>query len=166
MTELNQGLGSGEIPLGDLSEELIFAWGMWEPDPVPLTTFVLSDPAHREAFLYEYCAQGEPSLFTAVAHIWDSLAEPRELRCTLKGAACGSGGKGKMALVRMLRQFLGEFLEAGGPMPRAGEDDTIHTYHQAATSHFDTMAAEEAALVKYYSAVLDGTVPLSPDATP
>jgi len=56
----------------------------------------------------------------------------------------------------MLRQFLDRFIDAGGPMPRAGEDDTIHTYHQAAMTHFDKMAAEEAALVEYYAAVLNG----------
>ena len=156
MAELDEAIVAGSIKLRDLPEELLFAWGMWEPDPVPLTSFVLSDPAHREAFLYEYCAQGEPSLFTAVAHIWDSLAEPRDARCIKMGLACGTGGKGKIALVLMLRQFLDRFIEAGGPMPRAGEDDTIHTYHQAAMTHFANMAAEEAALVEYYAAVLNG----------
>jgi len=156
MAELDDRLGSGEIMLSDLPKPLISAWAAWEPDPVPLTSFVLSHPAHREAFLYEYCAQGEPSLFTAVAHIWDSLAEPRDARCIKMGLACGTGGKGKMALVLMLRQFLDRFIDAGGPMPRAGEDDTIHTYHQAAMTHFDKMAAEEAALVEYYAAVLNG----------
>jgi hypothetical protein len=156
MAELNAGLVAGEISILDMPKHLISAWAAWEPEPVPLTSFTLSDPAQREAFLYEYCAQGEPSLFTAVAHIWDALAEPRETRCTLMGAACGSGGKGKMALVQMLKQFLDQFLDAGGPMPRTGEHDTIHTYHQAAMSHFDNMADEEAALCRFYSAVLDG----------
>ncbi|MCL6741457.1 hypothetical protein LZ518_09970 [Sphingomonas sp. RB56-2] len=160
MAELDERIGAGEITLGDLPKHLISAWAAWEPDPVPLTSFVLSDAAHREAFLYEYCAQGEPSLFTAVAHIWDSLAEPRELRCTLKGAACGSGGKGKVALVLMLRQFLDQFLEAGGPMPRAKDGQSIGEHHQLAMAHFDNMAAEEAALVKYYAAVLDGAAGL------
>ena len=156
MAELDDRLGSGEIMLSDLPKHLISAWAAWEPDPVPLTSFVLSDPAHREAFLYEYCAQGEPSLFTAVAHIWDSLAEPQDARCIKMGLACGTGGKGKMALVLILRQFLDRFIAAGGPMPRAGEDDTIHTYHQAAMAHFDAMHAEEAALVQYYSVILNG----------
>jgi len=151
--------------LSDLPKPLISAWAAWEPDPVPLTSFVLSDPAHREAFLYEYCAQGEPSLFAAVAHIWDSLAEPRDARCIKMGLACGTGGKGKIALVLMLRQFLDRFIEAGGPMPRAGEDDTIHTYHQAAMTHFDNMASEEEALVKYYAAVLDGGAALPPSTS-
>jgi len=165
MAELDDRLGSGEIMLSDLPKPLISAWAAWEPDPVPLTSFVLSDPAHREAFLYEYCAQGEPSLFTAVSHIWDSLAEPQDARCIKMGLACGTGGKGKMALVLMLRQFLDRFIDAGGPMPRAGEDDTIHTYHQAAMTHFDNMAAEEAALCRYYAAVLDGGAALLPSTS-
>jgi hypothetical protein len=156
MAALDQLISAGQIGLADLSEEQIFDWVMWEPDPVPLTSFCLADPEQREAFLYQYCWVGETALFAAVSHIWDSLTEPRKLRCTLMGAACGSGGKGKMALVQMLHQFFERFMEAGGPMPLAGECDTIDTHHEAAMNHFENMAAAEQALVKYYAGVLGG----------
>jgi hypothetical protein len=45
---------------------------------------------------------GEPLLLSAVAHIWDSLAEPRELRCTLSARPAAPVA----ALVNMLNQML------------------------------------------------------------
>ena len=52
IAELNDRIISGEIALFDLPDDLILEWGMWQPDPVPLTSFTLSDPDQREAFLY------------------------------------------------------------------------------------------------------------------
>jgi hypothetical protein len=149
-------LAPGQSELRDFRKLLISAWAAVGAGPGSADQLCPVRPRPPRGFLYEYCAQGEPSLFAAVSHIWDSLAEPRDARCIKMGLACGTGGKGKMALVLMLRQFLDRFIEAGGPMPRAGEDDTIHTYHQAAMTHFAKMAAEEAALVEYYAAVLNG----------
>src|SRR4029434_9998599 len=93
--ELNDGIVAGEIDPQNLSDEQLRAWYAWEPDPVPMTSFALCNEDHRREFLHQYCWQGEPALLGAVAHIWDSLVEPREARCTQIGLASGAGGKGK-----------------------------------------------------------------------
>ena len=153
---LNEMLGSGEISTSDLSIEKYGEWAAWEPDPLPMNSFTLSDPAQREEFLYQYCYYGEPLLLAAVAHIWDSLAEPRQLRCALIGQACGTGGSGKLALALMLNQMLHECCEIGAVLPDkagyGGPDD----YHRAVTDHFATTYDQERALCRAYSAILDG----------
>jgi hypothetical protein len=157
MAELNDGIISGEIRLSDLPDELILAWGYWEPPPADLTAFVLCNAEHRQEFLYQYCAQGEPALFTAVAHIWDSLAEPRELRCTLIGAACAAGGTGKMALVLMLRKLLAECLYDEEPMPRSDQFDDIDAWHQATMGYFEGDEQRMRIVCARYAGILDGT---------
>lgn len=155
MAELDDKIGAGEICLSDLPKHLISEWATWEPEPVHLTTFFLSNEEHRRAFLGEYCWQGEPVLFVAVAHIWDSLAEPREARCTQMGLACGSGGKGKMALVLMLQKLLAECLEYP-PFPKPDDFDSLEQWHEASMQAFAAEEQRERDLYARYSAILDG----------
>ena len=149
-------LAAGEISTRDLSPKRISEWAAWEPDPLPMGQFTLSDPAQREDFLYQYCYYGEPLLLAAVAHIWDSLAEPRALRCTLIGQASGAGGTGKLALVNMLNQMLCQCSEIGAVLPDKAEYDSPEAYHQAVTSHWTSSYEQERSLCRAYGAILDG----------
>ena len=67
-----------------------------------MNSFSLVHPEQRTGCLYQYCWYGEPLLLSAVAHIWDSLAEPRELRCALSARPAAPVA----ALVNMLNQML------------------------------------------------------------
>ena len=118
--------------------------------------FNLSDPAQREDFLYQYCYYGEPLLLSAVSHIWDSLAEPRELRCALIGQASGAGGTGKLALVQMLGQMLEQCSEIGAVLPDKAGYDGPEAYHQAVMNHWTVSYEQERALCKAYGDILDG----------
>lgn len=164
MAELHERIIAGEIRALDLPKELLSAWAAWEPPPADLTAFMLASDEHRQEFLYQYCAQGEPAMFTAVAHIWGSLAEPRDARCTLMGIACGAGGKGKMALVAMLDQLLAESLDAIEPLPPREGFDSIEARHQAVMAKFDADEARLRKLCARYSAILDGAA-TCPDPT-
>lgn len=155
MTELNDGIVAGEIDPQMLPDDLRTAWYAWEPDPVPMTSFVLADEGHRREFLYQYCWQGQPVLFAAVAHIWDLLAEPREARCIRIGLACGTGGKGKKALALMLNKMLAECIEGPG-LPDPDEFDSLEAWHRASMQHFANEAQRERDLCAYYSAILNG----------
>ena len=149
-------LASGEISFSELTQDQKVEWAAWEPDPPLLTSFSLADPEQRADFLYQYCWYGEPLLLACVSHIWNSLAEPRELRCTLIGQACGAGGTGKMALVNMLKQMLAECNLIGTVMPDKGSHPEPRDYHGAVMDHFSTMAAQERALCMAYGEILDG----------
>ena len=156
LEEIDHRLGTGEIRIIDLPHELVSAWAAWEPEPADLTAFALSDADQRAEFLYQYCYQGEPVLLVAVAHIWDSLAEPREARCIQIGMASGSGGKGKMALVLTLKKLLAECCQIGAVLPDkagfAGPDE----WHQAVMAHFASSEEQERALCRAYADILDG----------
>jgi hypothetical protein len=156
MEVIDAMLVSGEISFNELTHDQKVEWASWEPEPPLLTSFSLADPEQRADFLYQYCWYGEPLLLAAVSHIWDSLAEPRELRCTLIGQACGAGGTGKMALVNMLNQMLYECSEIGTVMPDRANSAGPEDYHGAVMDHFSTMAEQERALCMAYGEILDG----------
>lgn len=122
----------------------------------PLKFFALHDEGQREAFLCEFCKAGETVLFEAVSHIWASLEGPREARCIAMGMAAGTGGKGKLALVRLLRACLKEVVTWGEPMPRPENYLTLGQWHQATMDAFEAEAAREDQVYKHYAAILNG----------
>ena len=156
MVDLNVMLCTGQISLNELTSDQISEWAAWEPDPPLLTNYSLDDQEERADFLYQYCWYGEPLLMGAVAHIWDSLAEPRLLRCALIGQASGAGGTGKMALVNMLNKMLTECNLIGTEVPGRSSHPRTDAYHGAMMDHFSAMAAEERALCQAYGEILDG----------
>jgi len=158
LEQLNDRIVEGEIDPLSLPREQFAAWAAWEPDPVPMNSFVLADENHRQAFLFQYCWQGEPALFAAVAHIWDSLAEPREARCIQIGLATGTGGKGKIALMLMLQKLLAECLDYP-PQPRPDAFDSLEAWHQASMQAFAAEEQRERELYVRYSAILNGSSP-------
>ena len=123
---------------------------------IPLKSFALHDGGQCEAFLYEFCKAGEPVLLEAVSHIWSSLEEPREARCIAMGMAAGTGGKGKLALVHLLRACLKEVITWGVPMPRSEDSSTLGRLHQATMDAFEAEAAREDQVYKRYAAILSG----------
>ena len=149
-------LAAGKISLNELTSDQISEWAAWEPEPLPMSYYSLADQEQRTDFLYQYCWYGEPLLMAAVSYIWDSLAEPRELRCTLIGQACGAGGTGKMALVNMLNQMLAECNEIGTVMPDKASHAGPKDYHGAVMDHFSTMADQERDLCRAYGDILNG----------
>lgn len=127
-----------------------------ESDPVPLVSFALHDRMQREAFLREFCRRGEPAIFEAVSHIWSSLAHPQEARCTEMGITAGAGGKGKSALVNLLRACLEQMLAWEHPLPRPEEFASVDAWHGAAMAAFAAEAAREIEVLERFAIILDG----------
>lgn len=126
---------------------------------VPLTSYTLSDEAHRREFLHQFYWVGETALFAAASHVWASLAEPRGARCTLIGLMSGSGGKGKTGLVLTLQKFLTETLAVDNPLPDRADHPTLDAWHEAAMAAFEADRNDVAALCARYSAILGGSCP-------
>lgn len=125
--------------------------------PRPLTSFALHEPRQRQAFLGEFCRIGEPALFEAVSHIWSSLAQPQEARCTAMGVAAGTGGTGKKALMNLLHGCLEEILAWEHPLPRPEECGSVDEWHAAAMAAFAGEAAREEAVLERYATIIDGS---------
>jgi len=124
---------------------------------VPLNSFALHDHNQRTAFLCEFCKVGEPALFEAVGHIWSSLEEPREARCIAMGMAAGTGGKGKIALVRLLRACLKDVVTWGGTLPRHQDHSSLGDWHEATMDAFEAERMREDRVFARYSAFLGGS---------
>lgn len=124
--------------------------------PVPLTSFILENDAHRRAFLREFCKIGEPALFEAVSHIWSSLNEPRDARCIAIGIAAATGGKGKTALVRLLGACLKGVVSWGTPLPRPEDYASLEQWHEATMAAFDAEEEREEKVYEKYAAMLNG----------
>ena len=148
MTDLSVTDSIDDLTVDDLFEPIL-----------PLNSFALSDQSHREAFLYEFCKAGEPALFEAVSHIWSSLEEPREARCIAMGLAAKTGGKGKLALVHVLRACLKEVCTWGEPMPQPGDYSSLEGWHGATMDAFEAEAERETQVYKRYAAILNGELP-------
>lgn len=127
----------------------------------PLTSYDLSNEEHRRAFLFHYCWVGQPALFEAVSHVWASLAEPREARCTLMGVMSGTGGTGKKALVLTLQKLLDQALAIDNPIPDASAYDSLDEWHEASMAAFAAEEQQLRELCARYSAILDGAAAAS-----
>lgn len=79
---------------------------------LPLNEYMLHTRVGRIGFLTAFAKQGAGMLLVSVNHVWLSLAEPQSVRCCLMAQKLGLPGSGKLALRRVLEQFLGE---AAGP---------------------------------------------------
>jgi len=123
---------------------------------LPLKSFALHDTVQREAFLCEFCKAGEPVLFEAVSHIWSSLEEPREARCIAMGLAAKTGGKGKLALVHILRACLKEVVTWGGSLPRPEDHASLGDWHYATMDAFEAEREREDEVYTKYAAILGG----------
>lgn len=142
--------------LRKMTPEELAAWAEWEPEPVPLTSFPLGSEEGRKAFLREFYGVGWDWLFLAVSHVWDSLAEPQAVRCTLMGIAAGTGGTGKKALIKVLAKFLTEALEPLASLPPRADYDSLEAWHLAAMATWQTDEARLCELLTIYADILDG----------
>jgi hypothetical protein len=111
----------------------------------------------RCGFLESYIWRGEPALFEAVSHIWDSLNEPKTERCILIGFASGTGGSGKWALAKFLRRALREALDDGltPPWVRHSYPD-LDAFHAAAMGYFDASFRHYERTIQKYGDILNG----------
>lgn len=139
-----------------MSAEEFINWILSEPDPVPLTSFPLQFDNSRKEFLREYLSRGEPARFEAVSHIWASLNEPREARCTAMGIAAGTGGKGKSALMNLLSALLDEVMSINAILPRAADYPSLDEWHEAVIASFDDEEIQTNAALQKYADILNG----------
>ncbi len=144
--------------LRKMTPEELHTWIEWEPELTPLKSFPLCTGEGRRAFLWEFYLVGWDSLFQAVTHVWESLAEPQEVRCTLMGVAAGTGGTGKLALVKVLSQFLEDALSSIEPIPPRSDYDSLDAWHKASMATWQTDEARVGLLQKTYANILDGRI--------
>ena len=137
------------MPVNKLSEKIVC-------DVSVLLTFPLHIAAGRTAFLHEYYWQGEEALLAAVAHIWGSMAEPRNARGTTMGQISGAGGKGKLGVLWTLKKFLAECLSLIEPIPSRSDYETLAEWHDASLQSFADDERRVWKLCSIYAAVLDG----------
>ena len=157
--EIGKAILDGTLCSSQLTDEQRIAWYNWEPKPVELTSFQLVFEEQRQEFLWEYYWQGEPMLFTAVAHIWDSLEGQREAHGTLVGLISGTGGKGKTGIVLTLQRFLRECLDGCSPMPSRDLYASLDEWNDAVRLSMAEDEEQARNLCSRYSAILDGRVP-------
>jgi hypothetical protein len=138
-----------------MSPEELREWVLWEPEPTPLSAFPLHSHEGRCGFLREFYMVGEGALFSAVAHIWSSLEEPRTVRCIKMGLAAGTGGSGKRALRKLLQKFFQEALSIDNPLPPRAAYESLQSWHEASMASFQQDEADLAALVEIYAAQLN-----------
>jgi hypothetical protein len=129
-----------------------------EEAKIPFKSFNLGTVEGRKALLWKYYRIGDSSLFEAVAHIWDSLGEPKAAFGTRIGLAAGTGGMGKRGIVLMLHKFLDQALASMIAIPPTGRFDSLEDWHQASMQTFVDEEATLTTLVQHYAAVLDGKV--------
>lgn len=127
-----------------------------EPDSVPLSSFPLQFDEWRKVFLREYLRRGEPARFEAVSHIWSTLNEPREARCTAMGIAAGTGGKGKTALINLLAALLHEARSTNATLPRAADYPSLEEWHEAVIASFADGEVKISVALNKYSDILNG----------
>lgn len=139
-----------------MSPEEFINWILSEPDPVPLSSFPLQSDKCRKEFLREYLRRGEPARFEAVSHIWASLNEPREARCTAMGIAARTGGKGKSALMNLLAALLEEVMSINAILPRAADYPSLDEWHEAVIASFDDEEIQTNAALQKYADILNG----------
>ena len=128
----------------------------YEPAPERLAFYALHTEEGLRAFVYDVYWIGYPGLFIAANHVWNLLIEPRAYHCTLMGQMSGAGGSGKKALVKTLKQFIGECLAIDHPKPKLAESESLEAWHNG---WMEAMKAEERGvqfLVDKYAAILNG----------
>lgn len=127
-----------------------------EQTVIPFSAFPLSIEPGRLGFLQQLYAIGFDALFEGVAHVWDSLAEPREERGRLMGVASGVGGSGKVAVYWTLHQFIEQGLASIEPLPAREDFDSFDAWSAAALATFSIDEQRIAGLCRAYSRILDG----------
>jgi hypothetical protein len=140
----------------DLPPDAWLEWVMWEPEVATPSAWPLGSNEGRCGFLEAFIWYGEEKLFEAVNHAWNSLSEPKAIKCVYIGMYAGTGGSGKWALAKMLRQALREWLDYDGHPPWEQPVTDIDQYHRAA---MDFWAAEEVyhqRVIQNYADILNG----------
>ena len=141
----------------DLPPEIFDEWLNYEPPPVPFPSeYHLGTNEGRCGFVAAYFWRGEEVLFEAVNHAWNSLSEPRAMKCIYIGMFAGTGGSGKWALAKMLRHGLKEALSYDGRPPWGKPITDVHEFHAAATDYLTAYWGQYDATIQVYADILNG----------
>lgn len=140
------------VPLTEEEIEELFA----EPDVPPPSAYHLGSNEGRCGFLEAYFWRGEEALFESVNHAWNSLAEPRKLKTIYIGMWAGTGGSGKWAIAKTLRQALSEYLDYDRRPPWGQDFPDIHELHAAAMDYFAGDFAHYQRTIQKYADILGG----------
>ena len=108
------------------------------------------------AFSESYMWRGEVALFESVTHIWKLLNQPKDARCIGIGLAAGTGGTGKWALAKFLRQVLHDALHNDIRPPWGQKFGSLDGTHNAAMSYFEADYAHYERAVQKYADILGG----------
>ena len=140
----------------ELPPDKWWEWVNYDP-PVPSPSeYHLGSNEGRCAFLDSFIWYGEDKLFEAVNHAWNSLAHPRPVKCIYIGMWAGTGGSGKWALAKVLKQALREWLDYDVKMPLGERYSNIHDYHAAATDFWAAQAVYHQGVIQKYADILNG----------
>jgi hypothetical protein len=142
--------------VSNLPPELFQEWLNYEPEVPGPSTYHLGSNEGRCAFFDSFIWYGEEKLFEAVNHAWNSLSEPRALKCIYIGMYAGTGGSGKWALAKMLKQALREWLDYDGTPPWLQPLEDIHQFHQAATDFWAAQEVYHQTVIQKYADILNG----------
>lgn len=131
----------------------------YESPPERLAFYRLHTEEGLKAFLYDVYWIGYPGLFIAANHVWNLLIEPRAYHCTLMGQMSGAGGSGKQALVKTLKQFIGQALAIDHPKPKLGDMANLEAWHNGWVEAMQAEERELQLLIDQYAAILSGITP-------
>ncbi len=128
-----------------------------EVEQIPLASYPLQTQAGREAFLEAFAYVGEPAVFPAVEHIWNTLARPKTARCIQIGLQAGTGGKGKAALRKFLLKFLADYLgDSLPPLPKIADFADLDEWNNAVHEVWAGSRRAEERVASYYARILNG----------
>jgi hypothetical protein len=138
----------------------------YESPPERLAFYRLHTEEGLRAFLYDVYWIGYPGLFIAVNHVWNLLIAPRAYHCTLMGQMSGAGGSGKQALVKTLKQFIGEALETFEyDYPPVSDFESLEDWHNRCMAMNMGQDQQVQLLVDKYVAILNGEPPKQGEAS-
>ena len=140
----------------ELPPEQYLEWCNYEPEVATPSAWPLGSNEGRCGFVEAFCWFGEEVLFEAVNHAWNSLSEPRAMKCIYIGMYAGTGGSGKWALAQMLRQALREYLDYEGSPPWGQPDLDIHQFHAAAMEFWAVQRTYHQRVCQKYADILNG----------
>ncbi len=122
--------------------------------------FDLSHSGGRRDLLWALSESGAGALEAAAIAVWSQLASPRGRRCAAIAQLAGATGSGRVALCRVLGQFLSEMERIEpGDLPDIDCFESIADWHAACSLYFAEADDMLSAVVAKYDFILDGHAP-------
>ncbi|MGZ2411014.1 hypothetical protein ACUXST_000411 [Sphingomonas sp. F9_3S_D5_B_2] len=130
-------------------------WAELESPKTPLTCFPLHIPDGRKQFLAEFTRWGEPALFEAVGHLWNSLKPPKAFHAAAIAQAAGISGSGKSVLSKFLMTMLVEALSLSLPVPQPEAFESMEEWNVATIQTFAAEHAHHDDVIERYAAHME-----------